>query len=98
MDKVLFDGDKKEMYVIFDSKAKFYKSPFVMRTKAEVLRGFSDVANDKQCAIGQHPEDYVLYHIANWYETSGVIENIVPVCLGKAIDFLKDAPALSVQS
>lgn len=93
-----FDGEKKGMYVIFDCKAEYYKPPFVMRSKGEVIRAFTDLCNDKESAVGQHPEDYILYHIADWYESTGQIDIIVPVSLGKAIDYKKITPALSVQS
>ena len=79
----------KVVIAIFDTKAKFYKSPTMMRTRGEALRAFSDLANDKQTEIGKHPEDFVLFMLATFDEVKGVYHNLpCPESLGVASEFI----------
>lgn len=81
----------KQVFAIFDSKAKFFKSPVLMRTKGEALRAFSDLANDKQTEIGRHPEDFAMFHLGTFDEEKGTyINNSCPESLGLAIEFLTE--------
>ncbi|WNK15024.1 MAG: nonstructural protein [Microvirus sp.] len=76
------------VFTVFDSKAGFYKSPFILRSKGEALRAFQDIANDVQSDIGKHPEDFILYLIAEYDELTGVYLPKVHECLGKAIEYV----------
>ena len=55
-----------KIFSVFDSKAELYLTPFFMKTKGEAVRGFEDVANDKNSAIGRHPEDYTLFELGEY--------------------------------
>lgn len=45
---------------VFDVKSEAYNTPFFVPTKGVALRGFADMANNKETWIGAHPEDYRL--------------------------------------
>jgi len=83
--------NEKMVFAIFDVKAKFYMRPFLMRTRGEALRGFSDLANDEKTEIGRHPEDFVLFYLAKFDEEKGLYtNNPSPESLGLAIEFVKE--------
>lgn len=86
-----------KVFTYFDSKAEVYGKPVLFRSKGEALRMWQDVANDKQTAIGQHPEDYTLFEIAEFDENKG---NIIPKkaheSIGCAIDFVRPDRQLQI--
>lgn len=79
-----------KIYTVYDSKAEYYLQPIFMNTKGEALRVFADWANDKSTTIGKHPEDYILYEIAEYDNKSGEVKSLVHTALGKAIEFVKE--------
>lgn len=82
--------ENKLVFAVFDVKAGYYKNPFMLKTKGEALRGFSDVANDKETEIGKHPEDFCLFLLSTFDEVKGTYKNeSAPVSLGMAIEFVK---------
>lgn len=88
-----------KVFTIFDLKAQCYNVPFVLRTNGEALRVFSDMANDPQSRIGQHPEDYVLYAIAEFDDDRGIVKPLSPQeILGKAAEFVRYAARLPLFS
>ena len=62
---------KLNYYAIYDQKAKAYLTPFCMHNDAMAVRGFGDAINDPATRFGQHPEDYLLYQLAEWHDDSG---------------------------
>lgn len=83
--------NKSLVFAIFDVKAGYYKNPFMMRSKGEAIRGFTDLANDDKTEIGKHPEDFGLFLLAEFDTDRGVYENKqVPESLGLAIEYKKD--------
>lgn len=80
---------KTKVFCIYDTKAKYYKNPFLMKSTGEALRGFEDVAKDEKTEIGRHPTDFILFQIAEFDEDNGVYENLKqPKNLGLASDYL----------
>lgn len=75
---------KQNIYTIYDSKAKTFERPLMALNHGLILRTFIDVANDKQHPIGQHPEDYTLYHIEVYDDETGTYENVKHENLGTA--------------
>lgn len=81
---------KMQVFAIYDTKAGYYKQPFMMRSTGEAIRGFTDIANDNQTEIGKHPEDFGLFHLAEFDSDKGTYENkSVPVSLGLAMEYVK---------
>lgn len=76
------------VFAVFDSKGKYFKSPFMMRSKGEAIRAFSDIANDKEHEICKHASDFTLFHLGSFdFETGKYTNEITPVSLGVAIEF-----------
>lgn len=77
------------VFAFYDIKGKFFDRFFTLKTMGQALRVLEDLANDEKTAIGQHPEDYILYQIGYWNEWSGQLNSIVKVEVGQAIQFKK---------
>jgi hypothetical protein len=75
------------VFAIYDSKAEYYKNPFMMRSKGEAIRGFADVANDESTEIGKHPEDFILFKIAVFDTDKAEYINTPHESLGVAIEY-----------
>lgn len=63
-------------FAVYDSKAQYYEKPMFARSKGEMLRVFGDVANNKEHPVGAHPEDYSLFLVGEYDQTSGVLTNV----------------------
>ena len=76
------------MFVIYDDKAKAYLPPFYLPTADMAIRTFSDCINDNKHAFGQHPEDYTLFHLGGFDNTTGETILINNQTLGNGLHFL----------
>lgn len=77
-----------KIFAIYDSKVESYGRPMFFLTKGEALRSWSDIINDDKSAFHKHPEDFTLFELGEFDETSGKIQQLpTPVSLGVAIEF-----------
>lgn len=77
-----------KMFTIFDSKAEAFLPPFFLPTKAMAVRVFTDCVNDEEHNWGKHPEDYTLFQLGNWNDSSAVIEMDEPkIAVGNGMEF-----------
>lgn len=58
-------------YSIFDDKGEIFNVPFFKTTDGLALRDFADLCSDSRSTVARHPEDYHLYVIGEFEETSG---------------------------
>lgn len=76
------------VFAVYDVKAKYYKNPFVMKTKGEALRGWADISNDEKTEIGKHPSEFCLFLIGEFDIFNGKLKALdVPESLGLAQEF-----------
>ena len=81
----------QQMFTVYDEKAGAYIHPFFMATTGMALRVFHDSCRDSNHAFNRNPEDYTLFHIGQFDDTSGLVEPFsTPVSLGLAINFVND--------
>lgn len=83
---------KHFIYTVYDLKAEMWNKPLIGQGDKVglMVRTFTDLANDKQHPIGQHPEDYCLFRVGEWDDDEGkLIITEPPVSLGKAINYVK---------
>lgn len=79
---------QKQMFSIYDSKAKVFSNPFTSINTATAVRDFQRAASDPHSDISRFPEDYTLFDLATFDDVTGVIAfNSVPVNLGIASQF-----------
>jgi len=77
------------IYTIYDIKADAYLTPFFLPTDGMATRTFSDCANDPQHQFGKHPEDYILWKIATYDDSIGIITPLEKhELLGKAVEYV----------
>lgn len=78
------------MFAIYDSAAKYYKSVWFEKHKADVLREFAKACNDSKTYLNQNPTDFVLFQLGEFDELSGAgVVYDAPERLGVAIEFIK---------
>ena len=81
----------ENMFSIYDAKAENYGPPVRALNKATIIRTFTDLANNPQEEIGEHPEDYTLFHLGTYDSTTGKFENLkAPVALGLAQEYVRN--------
>lgn len=82
---------KSKVFTIYDSKMEAYMNPFLMATKGQALRAFTDNVNDPQSQLNRHPEDFTLFEIGEYDDHTGeYIMAKVKTALGVALEFKKD--------
>jgi len=88
-----------KLYAVMDTKIGFSEKPFPMRNKAEALRGWIDVVNNKDSEFNKHPEDFTLLELGEWdSETATIKLHETKVSIASGVDVLKqvDPTKLSV--
>lgn len=61
---------KQLVFAVYDAKAHAYTPPFYVHTEGMAVRGFGDAVNDPNHAFGKHPEDYTLYCLGTFNDTT----------------------------
>lgn len=64
---------KVQLFAIRDSKAQAFLQPFFSSTKGTAIRAFTDGVNDPQTSFHKYPDDFTLFHIAEFDDESGVV-------------------------
>ena len=78
------------MYTVFDVKSELHSTPILLATEMQALRSFTNMANDPSNDVGRNPEDYSLWWIADYEDTTGtVIALPTKKCVAHAIDMRK---------
>lgn len=65
-----------QLFSVYDRKAAIYLAPFVARSEVDAMRQISASFKDQamqQTPIGQHPEDFDLYHVGAFDDDIGGI-------------------------
>jgi hypothetical protein len=75
---------KLNFYSVFDKAIGAYTRPFVMQSDGQAMRQFADEATKEGTPIEKHPEDYALFRIGVFNESTGEITPEEPLCLVRA--------------
>jgi hypothetical protein len=71
----------KGLYSIFDLTAEMYSDPKPAPTDGVFTRMVSDMMQEGNNQISNHPEEFAIYKVAEWNELTGHIEpTIVEIC------------------
>lgn len=82
---------KRAVCAVYDSAVNAYGQPFFVVAVGAALRSFVDEVNRKapDNQLNQHPEDFVLFHLADFDEESGEFlsteRGIVSLARGKDV-------------
>lgn len=86
-----------KVFAILDTKSNIFNVPFFMRTTGEAIRAFADLANDPQSMLYKHPDDFRLFHIAEYDQELAAFEAPAkPTPLGSAGEFKRPNPQLQL--
>lgn len=80
------------MYSIYDGAVSAYLKPFFSDHKANAIRAFIQLVNDKgnlDNAIAQHPDQFTLFEIGIFDSNSGVfVPHEITLSCGKALEYV----------
>lgn len=76
----------KYYFAVKDLAVQAFGNPFLVRSSGEAMRSFQDEVNrdPKESPIAAHPEDYELYKIGEYNDTTGEIVGLEPELLARA--------------
>jgi len=77
-----------KLFTVYDTKVEAYLTPFYMKSKGEAIRAFTDSCNDSQTSFHKHPEDYVLFELGDFDDSTCKFNLHEPKSLGCAIEFI----------
>lgn len=69
---------QQPIIAVYDKKIGSYEKPFVAKHTGEAIRDFDHVRKDPQTKFGRNPEDFDLFHIGQYDETSGKLISLEP--------------------
>lgn len=82
---------KMQVFAIWDSATNLYGNPMFLATAGQATRSLSDEVNrpaqDNQ--LYNHPEDFMLYHIADWDSESAQFNFMEKILIVRAQDLKK---------
>jgi len=80
-----------KVFAVRDVKASAFLQPFYSPSVGSALRAFGDAVADTNCPFNKHPEDYVLYEIGIYDDSSAELApNEVIKMMATASDFVND--------
>lgn len=86
---------KLKAYSVRDSKTELFHLPFFTQTHGDAERSFSATVNNPQTTINQFPEDFDLWHIGEYDQTTGIMVPLkTPTHIAKAISALRKKEAV----
>lgn len=84
-----------KLFAIYDSKAEAYNTPFCFNTIGQATRAFTDEAQNPQSSIAKHPEDFTLFELGSFDDSSASFElHATPKSIGTALEFVSRGQAV----
>ena len=81
----------KQIYTLRDNTVEVYNQPFYTFSKEQAERDMLYMANDKDHNIGKNPEQYALYHLGEYDDSTGKFNlNDAPLHVVNLADLRKD--------
>lgn len=69
---------KKVVCSVFDAKAAAFSLPYYSVNLAVAMRDFRQGCLDPDSALSRNPEDFSLFHLANFDDETGLFTTITP--------------------
>lgn len=83
----------QKVFGVRDSKAVAFLQPFFSVSAGAAIRAFSDAVNEGNSPLAKHPEDYILFELADFNDSDGSFDCAVPIkMLGCGSDYLTLKP------
>ena len=88
----------KKLYTVYDRKSKAFFSPFTSENDDTAKRMLASSVNSSGTMISQYPEDYDLFMIGSFSETTGCVTGVTPAEFVCRLDSLRvSAPVVSAE-
>lgn len=78
----------KMMFMVFDKKTQVYDQPFMAMSFGAVERMMDKTVKEGKSIIAEYPDDFMIFHVGSFEETTGKIELIDHVPVGTVSDFV----------
>ncbi|AXH73542.1 MAG: nonstructural protein [Microviridae sp.] len=69
---------KLRIYTVYDSKAEAFLPPFNAGNDALAVRSCADCLKEDTHPFARHPDDYTLFKLGEWDDTTAVYELVTP--------------------
>lgn len=80
----------QKVFGVRDSKALAFLQPFFSASTGAAVRAFGDAINEGNSPLAKHPEDYLLYELADFDDSTGEFISCNPIkMLGCGADFVQ---------
>jgi hypothetical protein len=79
------------VFAVYDSASGIYDRPMVARSEGEMLRAFSDLAQNADHPVGAHPEHYQLFSIGVYNDGTAELEQKEVRCVARAHELVAKA-------
>lgn len=78
---------KLNVYSMFDSAAKAFTRPMFFNLDGEAIRAFQTEANRKDSPVCNFPDQFTMFHIGTYDDSTSVFVSVNPRSLGLAIQY-----------
>lgn len=79
---------KLNAYSLNDKKSRTFAAPFFFHNDAQAIRALVATARDEITTIAKFPEDFDLYRIGSFDDSTGQLETLTPEFLVNAQEIL----------
>lgn len=80
------------VFSLYDNKAQFFSPPWFFPHPGQAIRTVIDIGGDRSTLPGKYPEDFILFRIGTFNDSTGVYEGEPPLNLGTVGSLLPRAP------
>jgi len=77
-----------KLFTIYDEKAEIFIPPFFVPTIGLAIRAFTDCVNDDEHQFGRHPQDYTLFEIGEFDDSTALIITGDKKSIGNGVEFI----------
>lgn len=84
----------KKVFTIYDVKSFTYGPPVCFGKVGEALRWFCDLIAEPQSTICKYPNDFQLFEIGEYEDTSAELISAKPHLIGNAAEYTKVKPVV----
>lgn len=80
----------KQVFSVYDKKAKIFCQPFYAENSEVAIRSFAYAANDKTVDLGRYPTDFDLFKLGSFDDQTGKFDLHEPEHLASAFTLVNE--------
>lgn len=77
-----------KVFAVFDVKVGAYQAPFVAGAVGQAVRMFGDAVQNRESPFNKHPEDYRLFLLGEFEDSTGRLTASEPQLISEAVAFV----------